>query len=316
MLKVNSVNFRYPQTKNLILKKVKFIVNQSEQLYLCGNSGTGKSTLLKLIYGELDATGGSIKLNGKNIYGPKYNLVPGEENIKLVNQEFKLMPNHTVLENIIFHLKFESKKEKKERASFLAEKLQLTKHLKKLPKSLSGGEKQRVAIAQALAQPPTLLLLDEPFAHLDYQTQDATQSLVNQLLKEEKISSITVTHNPFDALKNANRILFFEDGNITNEGTPEKIYQTPKTIKCAKFFGKLNQISPAEFIRPEHLFESENGEAFKLIAKHLNGPHWEYEIESKKHSWLWYSIEGSHEIGKSVCLTYKTEKVIHIDIST
>ena len=130
MLKVNSINFKYSGTKNLLLKKVKFQVEKGEQVYLCGESGTGKSSLLKLIYGQLDATGGSIRLNNQPIYGPKYNLVPGEEDIKLVNQEFKLLPNHTVFENIVFHLKFESKKEKLARCNFLADKLELTKLLK------------------------------------------------------------------------------------------------------------------------------------------------------------------------------------------
>lgn len=313
MLKVNSINFKYSGTKSLLLKKVKFQVEKGEQVYLCGESGTGKSSLLKLIYGQLDATAGSIRLNNQPVYGPKYNLVPGEENIKLVNQEFKLLPNHTVFENIVFHLKFESKKEKLARSSFLADKLELIKLLKKLPATLSGGEKQRVAIAQALAQPPDLLLLDEPFAHLDYQTQEKTQDLVNSLLKEEKISSITVTHNPFDALKNADRILFFKDGGIIEQGSPNEIYHQPKTLSCAKFFGKLNQISPSEFIRPEHLFESEKGQNFTIAAKHLNGPFWEYEIKAKNHNWLWYSANEDFNIGEIVKIEFQKEKVIQID---
>ena len=119
MLKVNSINFKYSGTKSLLLKKVKFQVEKGEQVYLCGESGTGKSSLLKLIYGQLDASGGSIRLNNQPVYGPKYNLVPGEENIKLVNQEFKLLPNHTIFENIVFHLKFESKKENASTAIYL-----------------------------------------------------------------------------------------------------------------------------------------------------------------------------------------------------
>lgn len=309
MLQVKNINFRFTGTKKLLLNKISFEVQASERLYICGESGTGKSTLLKIIYGFLDASSGIIRLNGERIFGPKYNLVPGHNHIKLVDQEFKLLPNHTVFENIIHHLNYQTAKQKKQRAQFLAENLQLEKLLKKFPRELSGGEKQRISIAQALALPPALLLLDEPFAHLDYQTQETTQQLVNQLLEMEKIASITVTHNPFDALKNAHRILFFDSGNIIDEATPNELYFKPKTLKSALFFGPIIKLKKG-YLRPEHWFESPTGTDFTITAKFLHGPFFEYQIKQDKNQFLWFTQNGNYQINQQVKLGFKEENLI------
>ena len=311
MLKVNSVNFKYPGKRNLLIKKVRFQVNKGEQLYLCGNSGQGKSTLLKIIAGLLEPTAGTIRLGNERVFGPKFSLVPGHEEIKLVNQEFKLMANHTIFENIIHHLDYYTAKQKSQRAKQLGSILEITHLFEKLPKELSGGEKQRVAIAQALALPPKVLLLDEPFAHLDFQTQEKTQGLVNDLLREEKITSITVTHHPIDALRNADRIMFFHNGEIRDEGAPERLYKNPKTKESAYFFGPLNQIEDGLFIRPESLLESKNGIEFTIIKKQFAGQFWEYEIENDKIKWNWVS-SLEFNLNTSVKLSFSEAKMIRI----
>ena len=311
MLKVNSINFKYPGKRNLLIKKVRFQVNKGEQLYLCGKSGQGKSTLLKIIAGILEPTAGTIRLGNERVFGPKFSLVPGHDEIKLVNQEFKLMANHTIFENIIHHLDYYTAKEKSQRAKQLGSILEITHLFEKLPKELSGGEKQRVAIAQALALPPQVLLLDEPFAHLDFQTQEKTQGLVNDLLREEKITSITVTHHPIDALKHADKIMFFHEGSIIDEGTPKRLYQNPRTFESASFFGPLNKISGSIYIRPEHLFESPKGANFQITKKFFLGQFWEYEIVNDKVKWNWVSSLEFNQ-NTRVKLSFSEAKTIRI----
>lgn len=311
MLKVNSINFKYPGKRNLLIKKVRFQVNKGEQLYLCGKSGQGKSTLLKIIAGLLEQTAGTIRLGNERVFGPKFSLVPGHEEIKLVNQEFKLMANHTIFENIIHHLDYFTAKQKSQRAKQLGSILEITHLFEKLPKELSGGEKQRVAIARALALPPKVLLLDEPFAHLDFQTQEKTQGLVNDLLREEKITSITVTHHPIDALKHADKIMFFHEGSIIDEGTPKRLYQNPRTFESASFFGPLNKISGSIYIRPEHLFESPKGANFQITKKFFLGQFWEYEIVNDKVKWNWVSSLEFNQ-NTRVKLSFSEAKTIRI----
>ena len=311
MLKVNSINFKYPGKRNLLIKKVRFQVNKGEQLYLCGKSGQGKSTLLKIIAGLLEPTAGTIRLGNERVFGPKFSLVPGHEEIKLVNQEFKLMANHTIFENIIHHLDYFTAKQKSQRAKQLGSILEITHLFEKLPKELSGGEKQRVAIARALALPPKVLLLDEPFAHLDFQTQEKTQGLVNDLLREEKITSITVTHHPIDALKHADKIMFFHEGSIIDEGTPKRLYQNPRTFESASFFGPLNKISGSIYVRPEHLFESPKGANFQITKKFFLGQFWEYEIVNDKVKWNWVSSLEFNQ-NTRVKLSFSEAKTIRI----
>jgi ABC-type sugar transport system ATPase subunit len=310
MLKVNSINFRYPGVRNLLLKKIKFKVERGEQLYLCGKSGQGKSTLLKIIAGLLQPSSGTVRIDNEKVFGPNFSLIPGHEEIRLVHQEFKLMPNHTVYENIIHHLDYLTTREKKRRADQLSEVLGIDSLYKKLPKALSGGEKQRVAIAQALANPPKLLLLDEPFAHLDFQTQEVTQDLVNTLLRDENITSITVTHHPMDALKHADRILFFENGNLLELGSPIQAYYQPKSLISASYFGNLNRVDKTKFLRPEDLYENPSGKTFTISKKSFLGPYWEYEIKSKAHNWKWLSSKKLIE--NNVQLNYKKESLISI----
>lgn len=165
MLQVKKLSFGY--AKDIVLKDINFTVNPGDNLAVIGESGSGKSTLLKLIFGEYDLEQGQIFWKNIEILGPKHNLVIGYDFMKYVSQEFDLMPYTSVKNNIGKHLSRFYPEEKEQRTQELLKIVELEDFATTKVKNLSGGQKQRVAIARALANEPEILLLDEPFSHID-----------------------------------------------------------------------------------------------------------------------------------------------------
>lgn len=165
MLELDIRSFRYAEKE--ILKELSFSLEQGEHLVILGESGGGKSTLLHLIYGLLPLDMGTVKWQNKPLLGPGHHLIPGEKFIKLVAQDFNVMPFTSVSENIATHLSKLDEEADKVRISELLKVVDLYDYKDTLVKNLSGGQKQRVAIATALANAPQLLLLDEPFSNID-----------------------------------------------------------------------------------------------------------------------------------------------------
>lgn len=312
MLQVKNLSFKYPGKKYRTINKISFVASKGEHIFLCGKSGAGKSTLLELIYGLHNPSAGSIQLNKIPLYGPKYNLVPGHEEMKYVNQNIQLLPNHTIFENIVHHLKFERKTYKRKRAFHLAEQLGIQQLLHLKPHQLSGGEQQRAAIAQAIALPPELILLDEPFAHLDYHTQNETKAFIHHLLAIENITSITVTHQPSDALKYADKILFLENGKLTHFDLPETMYNKPKTLNCAQFFGHINKITSDTFLRSHHFIVDEKGHTFTIVKKWFGGVFWEYTIKNEQQEEFEWVTTQNFEVNEHVKLSWDKSNEIKL----
>lgn len=243
MLKVQNISFSYPKNPDiLVLESLDLMVEKGEHLSIIGESGSGKSTLLKLIYGEYDLRDGHIFWKDTEIFGPKYNLVVGYEFMKYVAQEFDLMPFISVEENIGKHLSNFYPEEKKERVQELLEVVQLTAFAKTKVKTLSGGQKQRVALARALAKQPEIILLDEPFSHIDnFQKQSLRRSLFNYL-KEKDITCVVATHDSEDVLAHADRMLVLHDSRIIANHSPKALYKAPSLPLIASFFGEFNSI--------------------------------------------------------------------------
>lgn len=241
MLSVKNISFSYDKT--FILEDLSFNVKQGEHLSVIGESGSGKSTLLKLLYGEFDLTEGSILWGGKSILGPKYNLVIGYDFMKYVAQEFDLMPFISVEENIGKFLSNFFPEEKKERVIELLEVVQLTPFSKTKVKLLSGGQKQRVALARALAKQPEIILLDEPFSHIDNFKKQSLRRSLFKYLKQKKITCIVATHDKDDVLGYADAMLVLDQAKISSKGTPQQLYTSPKTPLIASFFGEFNTIN-------------------------------------------------------------------------
>lgn len=240
MIQVQNISFSY--TKTEILKHISFAVKPGEQLSIIGESGSGKSTLLKLLYGEYDLDSGHMFWGDTEILGPKYNLVVGYDFMKYVAQEFDLMPFTSVAENIGAFLSNFYPEEKQERVKELMEVVELTDFEKVKVKTLSGGQKQRVALARALAKEPEIMLLDEPFSHIDNFKKQSLRRNVFKYLKLKNIACVVATHDKEDVLGFADRMLILNNGKVEVEGTPEALFKNPKNPLIASFFGEFNVI--------------------------------------------------------------------------
>lgn len=240
MLQVNNISFAYDTDK--VLKDLNFQVKPGEYLAVIGESGSGKSTLLKVLYGEYDLHEGQIFWKQQEILGPKYNLVIGYDFMKSVAQEFDLMPFTSVAENVGKFLSNFYPEDKQRRVSELLDVVELTPFAKTKVKTLSGGQKQRVALARALAKEPEILLLDEPFSHIDNFKKQSLRRNLFRYLKEKHIACLVATHDKDDVLGYADNIVLLNNNSIEVYGKPEELYYNPKTPLIASFFGEYNII--------------------------------------------------------------------------
>ena len=240
MLKVENIIFSY-QTE-ITISKSSFTLNSGNTLAVIGESGCGKSTLLKLVYGLFDLDSGEINWNGIPVLGPKFNLVPGMDSMKYLAQDFDLMPYISVAENVGKYLSNIHPEVKKARISELLEIVEMQEFTSVKAKYLSGGQMQRVAIARVLALEPELLLLDEPFSHIDNFRKNSLRRKLFAYLKQKEITCIVATHDSTDVLSFADEVLVMKEGAIVEEGSPDSIYQNPKNHYVASLFGDVNEI--------------------------------------------------------------------------
>ncbi|WP_242083439.1 ABC transporter ATP-binding protein [Aestuariivivens sediminis] len=240
MLIVKNLSFSY--NKALVLNDISFQLKPGEILAVIGESGSGKSTLLKLLYGEYDLNQGHMFWKDQEILGPKYNLITGPEYMKYVAQEFDLMPFTTVAENIGAFLSNFYPEEKENRIRELLEVVELTEHSQTKVKHLSGGQKQRVALAKALAKQPEILLLDEPFSHIDNFKKQSLRRSLFRFLKKENITCIVATHDKDDVMSYAQTMIVLENTKVIANNTPEALYNNPINPLVASFFGEFNTI--------------------------------------------------------------------------
>lgn len=304
MLQVKNVTFGYSKTK--VLKAIDFNVKAGENLTIIGESGSGKSTLLKLIYGEYDLKQGQIFWKDEEILGPEYNLVVGYEFMKYVTQEFDLMPVTTVAENISKFLSRFYPEESRRRTHELIEVVELEDFANTKVKFLSGGQKQRVAIARALAKQPEILLLDEPFSHIDnFQKQGLRRNVFNYL-KAKNITCIVATHDRNDVLGFADQIIVLNDSKIIAKDTPQNLYEQPKLPLIASFFGEFNVIEPYGIVYANQIQIVEQSDLKAIVKRsYFNGSSWLIEAVYKSESiFIKHHIELDKE--KLVCLKVLT----------
>lgn len=244
MLKVENISFGY--TSKEVLKNISFSVNKGDYIAIVGESGCGKSTLLEIIYGLLHIEKGAVYWNEEKLLGPKFHLIPGEDFMKYLPQDFDLMPYTTVEENIGKNIS-SLDSNKQQRIQELLEVVDMSDFLKSKVKNLSGGQKQRVAIAKVIANEPEVLLLDEPFSHIDNFRKNKLRRSIFKYLKSKNIMCIVATHDTTDALSFADEILVIRDGELIVKNTPEQLYKNPKNAYVASFFNEINEIS-ASFV--------------------------------------------------------------------
>ena len=224
--------------KTSVLENISFDVAEGEVLVLLGASGSGKTTILRIIAGlEMPYTG-KVILHGKDVT----ELPARERGVGVIFQSYALFPKMTVEKKIGYGLRIRKRKRKEIRATVneLLALVQLEEHRKKYPSQLSGGQQQRVAIARTLAYNPEVLLFDEPFGALDTQTRVHLRREIRALLRKVNVPSIFITHDQEEALELGDRIAVLYQGHIEQLGTPFEIYNHPATEYVATFLGAAN----------------------------------------------------------------------------
>ena len=234
-----------------VLDNISLEISKGEFITLLGSSGCGKTTTLRIIAGLEQPDAGSVWLDGREVTG----LEPNQRDVNTVFQNYALFPHMNVAENIGYGLKLKKvpKSEIRKKVSQMLELVQLEGYERRKPSELSGGQKQRVAIARALVNNPKVLLLDEPLGALDLQLRRAMQIELKHLQKKLGITFIYITHDQEEAINMSDRIAVMRDGCIEQIGTPDEIYNHPKTSYVATFVGNANILhGAAESIQGEN----------------------------------------------------------------
>ena len=303
MLKINLNKFSY--LNDTILENIDFKIEKGTQLSLIGESGCGKSSLLKIIYGLLDCDNGTFFWSDVQILGPKFHLVPGMPFMKYLAQDFDLMPFITVGENVGKFLSNFYPKEKQNRIDELLNLVEMSefKHVK--AKFLSGGQMQRVALARVLAQEPEVLLLDEPFSHIDNFRKNDLRRKIFTYLKEKQITTIVASHDINDVLSFSDEVIVLKNKTILEKATPKELYFNPKHKYTAALFGEVNEIEidgKLQLVYPNQLKIVEKSDfQVEVLTSYFKGKY--YLIEAKLENQTLF-FENEKDIPKAalVCL--------------
>jgi iron(III) transport system ATP-binding protein len=298
---------------------------------LVGASGSGKSTLLNLLAGLADADSGDVRLDDKRIPGPSEVLVPGHADIRLVHQEYQLMPNVSVRENITYALRFFEKGYRDFRVAELLKLCRLTEVQDRLPRQISGGEKQRTAIARAIADKPAVLLLDEPFSHLDLPNRLIVRDLLFDMVRHDdaairRTSCLFVTHDATDALSISDTLGILRDGRLIQQDAPVDVYRKPVTAYAARMTGPVNILKAKHLpilgllhgdnpetlicLRPEQVQLDETGATGTVRAVYFKGSHYEIDVDISRYVCLrLLSTRDDIQPGQSVGVLVSSESL-------
>ncbi len=217
-------------------------IEDGEFVSLLGPSGCGKTTTLRLIAGFLQPEKGEIRVNQEVISSPSLVVPPERRNMSMIFQSYAVWPHMTVLQNVAYGLKFKklSKEEMEKKVDRLLQLVHLETLRSRYPAELSGGQQQRVALARALVVEPQILLLDEPLSNLDANLREEMRFEIRRLHEEFRITTIYVTHDQAEAMVTSDRIVVMNRGKVIQVGSPQEIFDHPRTRFVAEFIGKTN----------------------------------------------------------------------------
>lgn len=315
LLKVTNVTRKIEATT--AVDAVSFSQNKLERIAISGETGSGKSTLLKMIAGFTQPNTGAIFFENKPIAGPEERLVAGHPDIAYLSQHFELQKFLRVGQVLEYANKLTD-----DEAQTLFQICRIDHLLIRKTDELSGGEKQRIAIARLLISAPKLLLLDEPFSNLDMTQRNTLKSVLEDICKGLKITCILVSHDPQDVLTWADKVLIMKDGKIVQKGIPEAVYKLPVNEYTAGLFGKFSTIDVLEtsiplpgrnnirqkylYVRPENLqlvTRNDKSVKGKVSKVHFTGSSYELEVFTDDESLIIQTEKNKFKPGDTVYIS-------------
>ena len=227
----------------VVLDKFNLELVPGEIVCLLGESGSGKSTILRAAAGIQPIQGGTIRINEKIVSGPGVHIAPDRRGIGLMFQDFALFPHLTLLRNVMFGLKPLGRAAALSQARSALKRVGLADRENDYPHRLSGGQQQRLALARSVAPRPGILLLDEPFSSLDARMRETVRSETLAVLRETHATTIIVTHDPEEAMLLGDRVALLRRGRIAQIDSAAAIYRGPIDLNAARFFSPLSEIA-------------------------------------------------------------------------
>lgn len=323
---IKNINVEY-QKGAPVLKDFTLRVKSGELIVILGPSGCGKSTLLTAVSGLKKPVSGSISFGETCLFNKQkhINVAPEQRNIGFVFQSYALWPHMSVYDNIAFALKAKRYKKNviKGMVNDILDTVHMSEYAHKYPGELSGGEKQRIALARSLVYQPSVLLLDEPLANLDANLKTSIMREIKEIQRKLGITTIYVTHDQSEAFEIADRIVIMNEGEIMQKGSPRQVYRNSKNVFVADFIGKNNifkkcgsncprflkqcKSKNVVTVRPEDIYIDRNGNDSGLVKEIMyKGDRCELIIESGQAKLLVYApSDEKYRIGDEISFDIK-----------
>jgi len=313
---------------DFVLNEVSFNQQPCQKIAIAGETGSGKSTLLKIIAGLIQPDVGEVLFENIRVLGPDEKLLPGHPSIAYLSQHFELRNNYRVEELLSY-----ANKLSEEEAETIYEVCRINHLVKRRTDELSGGEKQRIAMARLLISTPKLLLLDEPFSNLDMVHKNIMKEVVRDLGEKLKLTCIMISHDPLDTLSWADEIMVMKDGQVLQQGRPEEVYKKPINKYVAGLFGSynlltketalsLNKLTGVEvcngklLIRPEGfkiVTDTGNSIEGKVTAIYFFGSYYDLDVLLEGNKVTVRSLECNYNVGDTIYVSIAPEDVYYLN---
>lgn len=308
LLRVSAVSRSEGQVQ--VVRDVSFTMSAGRKIGIAGSTGSGKTTLVKLVAGLLQPDSGAIIFNGRRVEGPHEKLLPGHPSIAYLSQHFELRNHYTVrdflgLRNPAAGVDIDQ----------LVQTCRIDHLLHRRTHQLSGGERQRVALAFQLLTSPELFILDEPYSNLDNIHRDVLRSVLDELRRNTQMSFILISHDSGDLLPWADEIMVMQEGAIVQRGAPHEIFYQPCSPHVAALFGPFIVVSdifkaafdahsdvtlhPGMILRPAQLKLSATGAALVVTGCNFSGDHYETRLSGMGEAFTWNSVRA-YSIGETL----------------